>query len=1209
MQIIINIQQFSFIVKNKRLQNLHKVTLQIGIIVITSFLLLAPFGGMLNTHSEPSSNSTANSKLAIIPNSHRVTGLAGDNPNMVVNPYAIETGEPAPMGIADYGVGPGNTPYDYSTTSFLGIAKISSLSTNSSGNNFMTFQLNDVIVFGNGASSYSYWIQDVAFVGSTFNGSTPYVQFIDNVWNLSSSTASMYATSISGNGTVSTSGGTGFYYDYANSNLPGNDMFTSFPITIQFKVVAYMSGIYPAVAFEYNDGYGWITYDNIIFPFATSLTYYDGFVVDGYTYNPYGTFYDAELIMGGPGGGSQTIDESSAVELQLEYWNGNNYQEITNAYDFGSDTAEGISNVSSYLLCLINGVYDYVLAGSGGLYELYNSSNIATVNILSGLSSGSLYINNTFVTSFVGGDVNVTIAPGYYDFQIIYQNGSTYYNEDAKVISGQHLSLNFENLYNVTFTEANLPTGTLWSVTLGGVTDSSTSDVINFREANGTYAYTISGISGYKANSYSGIVDVPNGTLSIGVIWTQVTYKVSFEEIGLNPGTLWTVTLGGSSLSEYSSTITFSDPNGTFAFTVRPVNGYIANPSSGLIHIMGGQVSVTPVIVSFQSNNLKNYGYTEKTINLSSAIAYSGEYLDLGYRSGSLTALQFEAYDSSNGYVYISTSMGVTVLDSYTDTVVTNIYLGTNYLPSGIVYDPVNQYIYVTVIVNELSSQSFYLLTINATTQQVISNPIFLTRNGLGELAFDPVFDPVNKLIYIPLNDSIYVMNPSTASIEHVINIGSGSTIFGLVFDSFNGLLYGDTYNGNSEEIGNITSVNPVTYQVFPNITLGDNSVSLTLLFDPVNHFLYAGSLYNNVTVINPSSKAVVSLIHFGQSYQLPLSMAYDPLNNFVYVAAVNESISGFSDTYVINGSTNEVVDSIPSFEAGFGIVFSPASQQLYLTNLNDYTFIISTEHFYEVSLNETNLPTGTEWWVNLSTGMSYSSNNSQIVFYLPNGTVSYTLAVALKTWAPNSIHNTITIRGNNTIGISAPFHKVTFTVKFSESGLTAGTKWYISIDGGTYSSANSTILVALQNGTYNYTLESISGFTTSEYTGSFTISGNGIEETVIWSQVLYKVTFTETGLPQGTTWSIEFDNTTKSSISNTIVFDVPNGTFSYIVGTENGFKLVNGNNITIDGSSLSQNINFVRIPSNTTYYIIIGSVAGVAVIAGAILLMMRRKR
>lgn len=1209
MQIIINRQGFSFIVLNKRLVNLHKVTLQIGIIAITSFLLLAPFEGMLNNHSEPISNSRAPHRLAIIPNSHKVTGLTGDNPNIVVNPYAIETGEPAPMGVADYGVGPNNTAYEYSTTSFLGIAQIYNLSTNSSGNNFMTFQLNDVIVFGSGSSSYSYWIQDVAFVGSTFNDSMPYVQFIDNVWNFSSTSASMYANSISGNGTVSTSGGTGYYYDCANSNLPGNDMFTSFPITIQLKVVAYLSGIYPAVEFEYNDGSGWITYDNVIFPFATSLAYYDGFVVDGFTYNPYGTFYDAELIMGGPGGGSQTIDESSRVYLQLEYWNGNNYQQITNAYDFGSDTAEGISNVSSYLFYLINGVYDYDLAGSGGLYKLYNSSNIGTVNILSGLRLGSLYINNTFVTSFVGGNVNVTIGPGYYDFELMYQNGATYYNEDAKVIGGEHLSLNFENLYNVTFTEANLPSGTPWSVTLGGVTNTSTTDIINFREPNGTYAYTISGISGYKANSYSGTVNVPNGTLNIGVIWTQVTYYVSFVETGLSSGTLWTVTLGGSTLSEYSSTITFSEPNGTYPFTVHPVNVYIANPSSGLIHIVAGQVSITPVLVYFQSSSLKNYGYTEETINLSSTISYSGEYLDFASPSGALTALQFEAYDSLNGYVYISTSMGVTVLDSYTDKVVTNIYLGANYIPSGIVYDPVNQHIYLTVIVNEVSSQSFYLLTINATTQQVISSPIFLVNNGLGELAFDPVFDPVNELIYVPLNDSIYVVNPKIDSVEQAINLGSGSTIFGLVFDSFNGLLYGDTYNGNSEEIGNITPVNPVTYQVFPNITLGDNSVSLTLLFDPANHFLYAGSLYNNVTVINPSRNAVVSLIHFGQPYQLPLSMAYDPLNNFVYVTAVNESIYGFSDTYVINGSTNEIVDSIPSFDAGFGMVFSLASQQLYLTSLKDYTFVISTQLFYEVSLNETNLPIGTEWWVNLSTGMSYFSNNTQVIFYLPNGTFSYTLAVSLKTWAPNSIYNTITINGNNTIGLSAPFHKVTFAVKFSESGLTTGTKWFILIDGVTYSSDNSTILVALQNGTYNYTLESIAGFTTSTYTGSFTISGSGIEETVTWSQVLYKVTFTETGLTLGTTWSIEFDNITKSSISNTIVFEVPNGTFSYIVGTERGFKVVNGNNITVDGSPMSQNINFVRVSSNTTYYIIIGSVAGVAVIAVAILLLMRRKR
>jgi len=41
-------------------------------------------------------------------------------------------------------------------------------------------------------------------------------------------------------------------------------------------------------------------------------------------------------------------------------------------------------------------------------------------------------------------------------------------------------------------------------------------------------------------------------------------YNITFKRNGLLPGTLWSVTLNGTTLSSANNTITFSEPNGTY---------------------------------------------------------------------------------------------------------------------------------------------------------------------------------------------------------------------------------------------------------------------------------------------------------------------------------------------------------------------------------------------------------------------------------------------------------------------------------------------------------------------------------------------------------------------------------------------------------------------------------------------------------------------
>ncbi len=147
----------------------------------------------------------------------------------------------------------------------------------------------------------------------------------------------------------------------------------------------------------YNDGYGWVTYDSPEFKFVSGLTAKPVFTVNGYKLTPSDNYYDAELVLGGPGNGTKTVDEKSNIEMYLKYWNGHNYQMITNAFNYGSDTQEGICNVTDTYKFNNGFIYASVINSSSNneLKQIYNLKDVALVNISSNLKSGYISINGT----------------------------------------------------------------------------------------------------------------------------------------------------------------------------------------------------------------------------------------------------------------------------------------------------------------------------------------------------------------------------------------------------------------------------------------------------------------------------------------------------------------------------------------------------------------------------------------------------------------------------------------------------------------------------------------------------------------------------------------------------------------------------------------------------------------------------------------------
>ena len=661
-------------------------------LLIAIFMILSAISG-LTVNFEKKVSDHSNSSVTSLTSKLLMPGNKIQN-SMGVDPLNYYSNEPAPMGLADYGViNPGvfETTYAYNTTSFLGGASINSLSTGSNNttiNQQMTFQFNINLAFDNGGTLYVYWVQDVAFI----NTSTNQIFFIDNIWNMSGSSANMLNSTFTGNGTIGDSSGTYYYYDFANSSLPGNLVNLKYPSNVQFMMNSTVSGGMPQVNFMYNDGYGWVTYDNVLFSFVTNLSGDLGFVVDGQTTEPDGySPYNAELTLGGPGGGSSTTDLQSNVNLTIQYWNGHNYQEISNAFNFGSHTAETIGNVisNSYYFTYTGNLFEEVTAGSSGtLQQVYTSSDVSLLNISMPISSGTVYVNGS-AHAFIGGNINLTLGPGSYQVEI-YSNSLLYKSMMINLTAGEYLPLEVaESL--VTFTSTGLPQGTVWWVNLTGHAYSSSTSTISFYEQNGTYSYTLSTDNkNYAPSNPNGVFVVSGSAVSQNAAFAPVLYNVTIKENGLSSGMSWSITSGSTTHTSKNTTISFKEMNGTYTFSVSNLTSYYTYDYSITATVNGKNVTETV--------NFLHYAYITGTLSPGNAILkINGKTVSVsgGAFNISVVAGNYTVTASDSGYT--SYSNNITLAAGGVKTL--NITLQSNSPPKSTPISPELEYIAIGAIV------------------------------------------------------------------------------------------------------------------------------------------------------------------------------------------------------------------------------------------------------------------------------------------------------------------------------------------------------------------------------------------------------------------------------------------------------------------------------------------------------------------------------
>lgn len=299
-------------------------------------------------------------------------------------------------------------------------------------------------------------------------------------------------------------------------------------------------------------------------------------------------------------------------------------------------------------------------------------------------------------------------------------------------------------------------------------------------------------------------------------------------------------------------------------------------------------------------------------------------------------------------------------------------------------------------------------------------------------------------------------------------------------------------------------------------------------------------------------------------------------------------STTNETSTELANGSyTYTVTSSDPNIYA------SPSSGTLNMVGIPLFEHITFQNKLYKVTFSESGLPSGSEWYVNLTnaTGVmtSGSSFSQDISVYLANGSYTFTYSTSNNIYTPQVYAaQSLSVDGTPSAPLMVSFRQVNYTVTFKEMNLPANTYWTVSIAGGAMLTSNmSEITVNLTNGSYMY---SVTTSDTSMHAngGSFMVPGFPVTVTVDFQYYTYAVTFTETGLPAGQAWYVNVSGMPSSGaiMGSSYVLYAHNGSYSFMVSTAyKNYQPYSGNpsSVTVDGST-TVSVSFVPVTYLVTF-------------------------
>ncbi|WP_283190726.1 beta-propeller fold lactonase family protein [Pseudomonas sp. PMCC200344] len=265
--------------------------------------------------------------------------------------------------------------------------------------------------------------------------------------------------------------------------------------------------------------------------------------------------------------------------------------------------------------------------------------------------------------------------------------------------------------------------------------------------------------------------------------------------------------------------------------------------------------------------------------------------------------------DGTRTYVCNQTSHSVSVIDTATNRVLTNISVGTS--PAGIAVSPDGTRAYVS------NEGSFTVSVIDTATERV------LTTIPVGNHPTGVAVSPDGTRVYVCnyVSNTVSVIDTAT---ERVTNIPVGTYPRGVAVSPDGTRTYVSNWNSNT-----VSVIDTATNRVLTNIPVGTHPQGIAVSPDGTCAYVCIGNSHT-VSVIDTATNRVLTNIPVGTH---PQGIAVSPDGTRAYVS--NESSFTVS---VIDTATDLVLTNIPVGNKPMWVAVSPDGTRIYVSNYDSHT-------------------------------------------------------------------------------------------------------------------------------------------------------------------------------------------------------------------------------------------------------------------------------
>jgi len=332
-----------------------------------------------------------------------------------------------------------------------------------------------------------------------------------------------------------------------------------------------------------------------------------------------------------------------------------------------------------------------------------------------------------------------------------------------------------------------------------------------------------------------------------------------------------------------------------------------------------------------------------------------------------------------------------------------------------------------------------------------------------------------------------------------------------------------------------------------------------------------ANELSANVSVISDSDNEVVATVPVGAS---PSGVAYDSGTGQVFVANYNSH-----NVSVISDSDNTVVATVALGTYPGSVVYDGGKGEVFVANLASSNVSVICDGSASCGgANETDrivatVPTG-EFPFEMAydrgrgevfvTDRGLSPNIQSNVSVISDSTDTRVATIAVGNYAEGVAYDS----GKGEIFVANEGSNTTSVISDSTNSVVAILKAGIGPTGVGYDATNGAVFISDEASEISVISDATDSLVDTVTVGSGPVgvaydSGKGevfvanygvTTVSIIALSSVFMVTFTESGLPSDTSWSVTLDGALNLSLASTITFAEPSGTFNFTVGVVPGY-------------------------------------------------------